>query len=173
MTARPSTRTLRFERADAALAVAVAAVRNAAADCLTSQYGHGHWSGHCSERGVAGDIRHGAVVHVALWGDDVVGTMTLGTRKPWAIDPKYFASSMHPLYLTNMAVAPDRQRRGVGRACLLEAARTAAAWPADAIRLDAFDAAAGAGMFYAKCGFREAGRATYRSVPLIYYELLL
>jgi GNAT superfamily N-acetyltransferase len=173
MTARPTTRPLRVERADASLAEAVAAVRNAAADRLTSLYGHGHWSGHCSERGVLGDMRHGAVVHVALAGDDVVGTMTLGTRKPWAIDPKYFDASLQPLYLTNMAVAPDRQRRGVGRACLLEAARVAAAWPADAIRLDAFDAAAGAGTFYAKCGFREAGRNTYRSVPLIYYELLI
>src|SRR5262249_11728029 len=133
MTARPSTRTLRVERADASLAVAIAAVRNAAADRLTSQYGHRHWSGHRSQPGVLGDIRHGAVVHVALWGADVVGTMTLGTRKPWAIDPKYFASSLHPVYLTNMAVAPDRQRHGVGRACLLEAARIAAAWPADAI----------------------------------------
>ena len=47
------------------------------------------------------------------------------------------------------------------------------AWPADAIRLDAYDAPAGAGDFYAKCGFREVGRATYRGVPLVYFELLL
>jgi len=32
---------------------------------------------------------------------------------------------------------------------------------------------AGAGEFYRKCGFRETGRATYRTVPLIYYERLL
>jgi GNAT superfamily N-acetyltransferase len=70
-------------------------------------------------------------------------------------------------------VAPAHQRTGVGRALLAEAARIAAAWPADAIRLDAFDAESGAGDFYAKCGFREVGRKAYRTVPLIYYELLI
>jgi GNAT superfamily N-acetyltransferase len=54
-----------------------------------------------------------------------------------------------------------------------EALRLARAWPADALRLDAYDAEAGAGTFYRKCGFREVGRVTYRSDPLIYYELLV
>jgi hypothetical protein len=49
----------------------------------------------------------------------------------------------------------------------------ARAWPSQAIRLDAYDATAGAGRFYLKCGFREVGRVTYRKVPLIYFELLL
>jgi hypothetical protein len=49
----------------------------------------------------------------------------------------------------------------------------AAQWPADAIRLDAFDAEAGAGGFYSKCGFREVGRVSYRNVPLIYFEMLV
>lgn len=51
--------------------------------------------------------------------------------------------------------------------------RIARAWPGDAIQLDAYDLAGGAGAFYAKCGYREMGRVTYRSAPLIYYELLL
>ena len=51
--------------------------------------------------------------------------------------------------------------------------RATQAWPADAIRLDAYDADAGAGDFYAKCGFREVGKATYREVPLRYFEKLL
>ena len=44
---------------------------------------------------------------------------------------------------------------------------------ADALRLDAFDARAGAGDFYARCGFTERGRVVYKSDPLIYYERLL
>ena len=39
--------------------------------------------------------------------------------------------------------------------------------------LDAYDGAAGAGRFYAKCGFLEVGRKTYRGVPLVYFELML
>jgi len=72
-----------------------------------------------------------------------------------------------------MAILPQRQRQGLGRRCLEEAQRIARAWPADAIRLDAYDADAGAGGFYARCGYAERGRLTYRNAPLIYYELLL
>lgn len=54
-----------------------------------------------------------------------------------------------------------------------DACRIAAAWPADAIRLDAYDAAAGAGPFYAKCRFLVRGHVVYKGDPLVYYELLL
>ena len=43
----------------------------------------------------------------------------------------------------------------------------------DAIRLDAFDCAAGAGEFYRKCGFTEAARVVYKGVPLIDFEMVL
>jgi GNAT superfamily N-acetyltransferase len=65
------------------------------------------------------------------------------------------------------------QRQGIGRLLVAEAVKQARAWAANAIRLDAFDADAGAGAFYAKCGFREVGRVTYRKAPLIYFELVL
>jgi GNAT superfamily N-acetyltransferase len=63
------------------------------------------------------------------------------------------------------------QKQGVGRALLEEATKIAREWPADAIRLDAWDAKAGAGPFYAKCGYREVAHATYKTAPLIYFEL--
>jgi hypothetical protein len=53
-----------------------------------------------------------------------------------------------------------------------EVRRIGAEWPADAIRLDAYDAEAGAAEFFRKCGFREVSRAAYRKVPLVYLELL-
>ena len=56
---------------------------------------------------------------------------------------------------------------------LEDACAVARAWPADAIRLDAYDADAGAGSFYAKCGFRERGRIVYKRDLLVYYELVL
>ena len=101
-----------------------------------------------------------------------MGTVRLEAKKPWAIDPGYFASVRRPLYLHDLAVSPATARQGVGR-LLVDAAKSAArAWPADAIRLDAYDHAAGAGEFYVKCGFREVGRVAYRGVPLIYFEWL-
>jgi GNAT superfamily N-acetyltransferase len=112
-------------------------------------------------------------VFVARAGTEIVATLRLATKKPWAIDTSYFASCRKPLYLLGMAVTPAKQRRGIGRRCLEEATRIAMAWPADAIRLDAYDAGAGAGRFYACCDYTEVGRATYRNAPLIYYELRL
>jgi GNAT superfamily N-acetyltransferase len=72
-----------------------------------------------------------------------------------------------------MAVHPEMQRKGVGRQLLEKARSMAKDWPSDALRLDAYDTESGAGGFYAKCGFREVGRATYRKAPLVYFELLL
>jgi GNAT superfamily N-acetyltransferase len=150
----------------------IAAVRTAVAQRLTEEFGRGHWSGLVTERGVLGAIRSSRVL-VARGGGEIVGTLRLATKKPWAIDVKYFTKVDRPLYLTDMAVLPSVQRRGIGRRLLAEAASVARSWPADAIRLDSYDAAAGAGTFYAKCGLREVGRVTYRRNPLIYFELVL
>ncbi len=49
----------------------------------------------------------------------------------------------------------------------------AKARPCNAFRFDAYDEAAGAGPFYARCGFREVGRVSYRGPTLIYFERLL
>ncbi len=147
----------------------VAALRAAAARDLTARHGHGHWSGEPTVRGVLYQLRISRI-WLARQGGEAVATFRLGTRKPWAIDPAYFTPCAKPLYLTDMAVRPDRQRGGVGRGCLAEVVRLARAWPAGGVRLDAYDAEAGAGGFYLACGFREAGRVSYRGVPLVYYE---
>jgi ribosomal protein S18 acetylase RimI-like enzyme len=147
-------------------------VRVNAAEDLTSRFGGGHWSGHASEKGVAWDMRQGKVL-VARRGKSVVGTLKIATRKPWAIDVSYFTPCRRPWYLTNMAVDPAYQGLGIGKRCVLEAVRLVREWGGDCVRLDAYDAVAGAGGFYEKCGFTERGRVTYRVNPLIYYELLV
>ena len=158
-------------------APAIAALRNAVAADLTARHGKGHWSSASSERGVLFNLRT-ASVFVARGESDageagLLATLQLATKKPWAIDPRYFTPCKTPLYLTDMAVAPGVQRQGIGRHCIEEVRFIAREWPRGAIRLDAYDAAAGAGDFYRKCGFREVGRVTYRKVPLIFFEMLL
>jgi GNAT superfamily N-acetyltransferase len=150
-------------------AAAIAALRNAAAEHLTQRHGTGHWSSVATERGVLRALRTSRIL-VERAGERLVATLRLATKRPWAIDPAYFTAVPQALYLTDMAVAPDVQRQGVGRGLLLEAERFARDWPSQAIRLDAYDAAAGAGEFYAKCGYREMGRVIYRKTPLVYYE---
>ena len=161
-----------FSIAVQANAPELAALHNAVAADLTRQYGRGPWSSESTEKGVLFGMRHARVI-VLRGGKLAVGTLRLATKKPWAIDVSYFAPVKKALYLTSMAVNPAMQRQGIGRRLLEEAVKQAGALAADAIRLDAFDAKAGAGGFYAKCGFREVGRVTYRKAPLIYFELVL
>ena len=150
----------------------IVALRTAVAARLTTQYGTGPWSRCPTERGVRFEMRS-SKLFVGRDGRQIVATLRLATKKPWAIDLRYFKKCSKPLYLLAMAVAPDFQRRGIGRECLSAATEFGRKCLADAIRLDAYDSPAGAGEFYAKCGFREVGRATYRGCPLRYFEKIL
>ena len=161
-----------LERATAHDVEEIAALRTAVALDLTARFGIGHWSATVTEKGVMRGIATSQVC-VARQRSRVVATLRLATTKPWAIDLSYFTPCGRALYLTDMAVLPSVQLQGIGRRCLEETRRIAAEWPAEAIRLDAYDATAGAGGFYARCGYREVGRVTYRSTPLIYFETLL
>lgn len=151
----------------------LALLRTAVAEDLTRRFGPGHWSAVVTEKGELRNIRTSRVLIARDEEVGIIATLRLATKKPWAIDRSYFANIARPLYLTDMAVTPPLQRQGIGRRIMDEAKAVAASWPGDAIRLDAYDAKAGAGPFYAKCGFREVGRAAYRGVPLIYFELLV
>ena len=163
---------LTFALAGESDAAAVAALRAATAVALTARFGRGHWSGEATEHGVVAGMRR-SKVWMARLDDAIVATFRMSTTKPWAIDRTMFAPSGNPLYLTDMAVLPELQRTGIGGRCLAMALQYAAEWPADAIRLDAYDASAGAGAFYERCGFREVGRATFHGVPLVYYERVI
>jgi GNAT superfamily N-acetyltransferase len=164
--------TIALEPARAKEATAVAELLNAAADMLTVQYGIGFWSRHSTDRGVKWLMRIGQVYVVREQGS-VIATLTLTPRKPWAIDIDYFTQVAKAMYVLSMAVAPDRQSRGIGRACVDAAVALCREASANALRLDAFDANAGAGAFYQKCGFRDVGRVRYRNVPLIYFERMV
>jgi GNAT superfamily N-acetyltransferase len=150
----------------------IVALRVAAATKLTADYGMGPWSHLSTEKGVRSDMKNSKVFVVRIRGQ-LAATVRLTTKKPWAIDRSYFTVCSRPLYLLSMAVAPSFQSRGIGRLCLEHARKICRQWPADAIRLDAYDAEAGAGLFYSKCGFQEVGRAVYRGCRLRYFEALL
>lgn len=161
-----------LQPANAHDAAPLAALHTAVAKHLTVAHGQGPWSSETSERGLLYAMRTSQVFVARLEGE-IVGTLRLATKTPWAIDTSHFSASLRPLYLLAMAVIPARQRQGIGRMCLEEAKRIAKNWPADAIRLDAYDAKAGAGGFYTRCGWKETGRASYRGAALIYFEILL
>lgn len=80
----------------------------------------GHRS--ATEKGVLRGL-HTSRVLVARAGRDIVGTLWLATKKPWAIDLAYFRAVPTALYLHDMAVASALHGRGIGRRLVQEAIR--------------------------------------------------
>jgi GNAT superfamily N-acetyltransferase len=163
---------MRFRDATMKDVPVMAAMQNAAAGALTARFGAGHWSSLTTERSSELSLRHGRV-RLGMIEKRIVTLLRLATKKPWAIDVSYFTPVKRPLYLTGMAVSVEHQGKGLGRSAIDDARQVARAWPADAIRLDAYNAEAGAGAFYTRCGFSERGRVVYKGDPLVYLELLL
>jgi len=104
---------------------------------------------------------------------EIVALTRMQTKKPWAFDLKYFTSGANAVYLGNVEVSPKYQGRGFGIQLMAAVVDHARAWPVNAVRTSAYDGVAGAGAFYAKCGFREVGRVTYRTIPMIFFEMIL
>lgn len=163
---------MRFRDATRDDVAVIAALQNAAAGALTARFGAGHWSSLVNERSATLALRHSRV-RVGRSERRILTVLRLAKKKPWAIDVSYFTPVKRPIYLTGLAVSVAHQGQGLGRQAMKDACEIARFWPADAIRLDAYDAPAGAGDFYLKCGFKERGQVVYRGDPLVYYELLL
>ena len=73
-----------------------------------------------TEKGALFAMRNSSVF-IARRRGKVIATLTLSTKKPWAIDRKYFSACKRPLYLTAMAVHPvGEQRNGVGKLRIVE-----------------------------------------------------
>ena len=169
--------TVRFRDATPDDVAAIAGLHNAAAGALTARHGPGPWSALATERGTMLALRHARIRHARIRvgrdGKRIVTVLRLATKKPWAIDVSYFTPVKRPLYPTGMVVSVAHQGQGLGRLALEDAVAVAQRWPADAIRLDAFDADAGPGRFYIRCGFTERGMVVYKSDLLVYLERLL
>ena len=162
-----------FGTATNADAAAIAALRMATARSLTQSHGAGPWTFALeSEASVQAEIRTSTVLFVRDEGQ-VVGTARLATRNPWLVPTDFFTPCTRPIFLTAMAVAPARQRQGIGRRLLESARRVATELHGEAIRLDSYQGPAGAGDFYMRCGFREVWRGDYNGTPLLWFEHLL
>jgi GNAT superfamily N-acetyltransferase len=136
------------------------------------RFGSDRWSTTISEQSVARGLRSSRVL-IALRRRRIVAAVRMDTKKPWAIDLRYFTPVARAVYLHDVNVEPSSQRSGVGRELIERTIDAARLWPVDAVRLDAYDGRSGGGPFYRKCGFIEVGRTVYRGVPLVYFERLL
>lgn len=154
-------------------AAAIAALRMATSRALTQQFGAGPWSFAAeSEASVQAELRSSTVVFAREAGT-IIATARLSTRNPWIGRTDFFTPCARPIFLTAMAVTPNRQRQGVGRWLLLQARRVSRELGGEALRLDSYQGPAGAGDFYRKCGFTEVYRGDYNGTPLIWFETML
>jgi GNAT superfamily N-acetyltransferase len=165
-------RTLSFRFANEADARALLKLRLDVDADQKRRFGKDGWSTTISENSVARGLRFSRIL-VATQRGRIVGALRMETKKPWAVDLKYFTPVAKAVYLHDVNVDPRLQRSGIGRRLMERAKVAAREWPVGAIRLDAYDGPSGGGPFYEKCGFRQVGRAVYRHVPLVYFELLL
>ena len=147
-------------------------LRLAVDEDLARRFGNDRWAMTISEKSITRGLKSSRVL-IAKRDGQIIGTLRMEMKKPWAIDLKYFTRVSRALYLHDVDVEPRLQRGGVGRQIMERAKVAAREWPADAIRLDTYDGPSGGGPFYEKCGFTEVGRKVYRGVPLIYFEFLL
>lgn len=150
---------------------AVTTLRTAVAHGMSEQFGEGDWSATPSEADVARTLSV-SQVWVARSNTGIVGTVRLARVIPWAIDSSAFTPVASSLYVLGLAVVAEARGQGVGRQLMDAAKHAASLSTAEALWLDAYDHAAGAGPFYLKCGFRQVGRTLHRPMPLIYYEWL-
>ena len=154
-------------------AKSVRKVRRLAAEDLTTRFGRGHWSSVSTLPTLRKHARS-MHLHVVELHGKVVATFTLSPRKIPFYHKAWFANpDDEALYLTNMAVRPDTQRQGVGRWIMGQIEKIAVQASVGAVRFDAYDANAGAGEFYRKCGYICVHRGSFGATPLEYYEKTL
>jgi predicted N-acetyltransferase YhbS len=164
--------TLSITAATAADVGPLAAMRATVSRDMARRFGPGGWSAVSSETEVLKQLRASRVLVARLDGD-IVGTVRLTLAQTALFDASAFTPVKTAVYLLGMAVAPVAQGKGVGARLLVAASAAARAWPADAVWLDTYDHAAGAGPYYRARGFTEAGRMRLADRSLILFERLL
>jgi GNAT superfamily N-acetyltransferase len=149
---------------------AIQTVRQRAADALVRAHGPGHWGWVPDRSNLLREMKR-RTFYVVVSGDVVVGSFKLSCTAPGFFDLARFAEPDAPAtYLTGMAIDPDYQRQRIGRWCMSWIEPIARHDHSRAIRLDAYDHAAGAGPFYERCGYEQRGRLTFNGVNLLLYE---
>jgi ribosomal protein S18 acetylase RimI-like enzyme len=144
-------------------------LRTSVAEAMTLKHGEGDWSAIPNAAMVLRQLRASRVL-LARRAAQILGTVRLTTALQTLLPSNNFTPVKHALYIFGLAVAPEVQGQGIGRA-LIDAAKDAArSSRADALWLDAYDHAAGAGPFYEKCGFKRVGTTSHNTVSLLYYE---
>ena len=104
-------------------------------------------------------IKKGIVYSVEVRGGKPAATFTASHDAPSYLDLSLWPSNAEPsLYLTQLAVSPRLQRRGIGRTCVTTVERLALEHDCYSVRLDVTEAHAELLGWYLELGYREVCR---------------
>jgi ribosomal protein S18 acetylase RimI-like enzyme len=81
---------------------------------LAQRFGKNRWSTTISEKSVTRGLRSSKILVASRHGQ-IVGALRMETKKPWAVDLRYFTPVRKAVYLHDVNVDPRLQRSGVGR----------------------------------------------------------
>jgi GNAT superfamily N-acetyltransferase len=152
------------------------ALRRTAADGLIQRFGWGPWGGVSFFNTLKRALRQrdgaqAATLFVLEESGRIAATCTLDPETPGFYRRLGYAQPEDPaLYLRSMSVDPALQGRGVGRRMMAEAEDLARRLGLKALRLDAYAHAAGAGGFYAACGYALVTSGVQDGVAFRFYE---
>src|SRR4030095_5424963 len=85
------------------------------------RFGKNRWSTTINEKSVARGLKASRVLLARRHGR-IIGTLRMETKKPWAIDLRYFTPVAKAVYLHDVDVDPLFRRSGIGSQ-LLESAK--------------------------------------------------
>lgn len=138
---------------------------------MSDRFGKGGWSSVPTKADIVRQLRASHVL-VAREGAEVVGTVRLAPVQPGIIDTSAFTPVSTAIYVLGLAVAVHRRNFAIGHSLMNATKDFAQKSSANALWLDAYDHAAGAGPFYERCGFRRCGKKPHGSIDLWLYEWL-
>lgn len=145
----------------------------AAASDLVDKYGQGRWRVAAARKTLKRNQQSDSLF-VIVKDAVIVGTFCFTTKKAGFYRRGWFAFPDDPAgYLLNMAIAPQHQRQGIGREVMNHIDQLARSMKLLAVRFDAYEANAGAGGFYRKCGYQLVHVGKVGDVGLEYYEKVL
>jgi GNAT superfamily N-acetyltransferase len=168
LTMRPAT------RADAA---AVYRIRVMTAEQLTARLGRGHWSRTAPLASVRrrltplGIATSPMTLYVVCDDSEPVATIAYGSRS-WRTWPRraWRQPDAHALCVFDVAVAPDRQRQGIGRWTMLAAEEAAGQRGLAWVRLDAYSHDPVSGAFYRSLGYEDRGAMLVMGAAVTLFE---
>ena len=120
---------------------------------LKFEFGLSHWDPPYPIQLLRKDAKEKNVYAVTM-GEQTLATFTVSTRPlPYYFPELWLHPNQKAVYVSHLAVLPERQGKGIGSWCMREIEQIAISWDCQAVRLDAYERYNKLLEFYDKLGY--------------------